>query len=144
MALKVALIALAEFVTCDAANRLVIAGTMDTVHVAPVPGSPAVSPIGPLRLPKLHLVVIFTASIADKSADVAFVVRHEDGDVVVKQDLGPIDFIMNPLGRPLRAQLIVVLDGLTVPGFGDYDVVVMIGDEVLATAPLYVDGPQAP
>jgi len=137
--MRVPLLTLAEYAGVDSTGKLFIAGVAEGVSLQRKQGVPA-DIVGPVQIPPLFLVAIVEASIVDGTThSVGIQVVNEDRkDVAPANQLGVFHFQINKHGRPMRAQVVAKLQGLTVPGPGDYELLLLVDEKEVATTPLYV------
>ncbi len=134
---------IAEWAGLTKDNKLMFAGTFDSVNVT------ALGPIGPIPegkklgipMPMTYLVLHLEGSIADglvHSSGLRIV--DQDGRAVTKDmALQEIRFQMNRHGRGMRFVQIAGLQGLTLPGAGDYTFILLIDGEPKAEYTIYVE-----
>ena len=137
--MRIPILTLAEYAGVDASGKLFVAGTVDGVSLQRNAGAP-VGAIGPVPIPPLYLVAVIEGSIVDGiTHSVALRIVNDDRkDVAPENVVGQFSFQINKHGRPMRAQIIAQLQGLKVPGPGDYELVVIVDGKELATTPFYV------
>lgn len=140
MALRMVFGVFAEYALIGEGNKLVVAGIFDTTHTRAVNGR---FPLTPSRV-----VIRLTCSIVDGAAhSVSLRLRHEDGELAFTEAQIPnVEFRPSGPGRPMVAQIIARLDGLSVPVLGDYHLEVTIDQEPkpIGEIPLYVVEAQVP
>jgi len=122
-------------IVCDAANvdasgKLNILGVFDTIM-----GREA-----PVRRPSFTLVLRMEApSIEGTTHQVAIRLVDADGNSLIEASLGEgVVFRQTGPGRPLRAQVLAPMEGLTFPNFGDYEFHVVVNGSSLGAIPIYV------
>jgi hypothetical protein len=124
---------LADYAGPGQHNKLTIVGIFDVAY----DHDPSVRPI---PLPQAFLVAAIDASVAHGSVH-SVEIRFTDID---NEPVGPtIELVDVPFqargpGRPLRAQLIAQLQGLSVPDVGDYEFQIWVDGERVGDIPLYV------
>lgn len=141
MALKCTLITVARYAAIATDNCLTVAGTLDTFLIQPKGNVPANDRPLAISLPPVYLVFSITGSVADGlTHQLRFGVRHEDGQWVVPvRDAMQINFTLNSKGRVMRSQGLMEIQGLVLPAAGDYEVVLIVGNEEIGSHPIYVD-----
>lgn len=144
MPVHCSMVTLAEYASASADGKLMIAGTIDSVRVEPRRTLTAGDELPPIPLPRMFLVFVATASIADGLQHTFSIgLRHEDGKFVFRDASEcALTFKVNPKGRPMRAQTIVELNGVVAPAFGDYEFVIEVDGHEVCASPFYVDGSQ--
>ncbi len=137
--MRIPILTLAEYAAVDTTGKLFIAGTVDGVSLQRRAGTPA-GVVGPVPIPPLYLVAVFEGSIVDGlTHSVALRVVNDDRkEVAPTNEVGQFHFQVNKHGRPMRAQVIAQLQGLKVPGPGDYELVLIVDGKEMATTPFYV------
>lgn len=137
--MRLRLFVFAEYGSAGTDNKLTIAGIIDGVNVKRRPGTEA-KPGGTISLPPIYMVAVVEGSISDgltHALSLRFL--NDDAKEVTKPaNLGRFSFVVNPLGRPMSANLIVQLGGLVVPGPGDYILELLVGGRPIGEAPFYV------
>ena len=120
-------------------NKLVIAGTFNTVQVKRV----GVAPSGvrvPVPVPSCYLVAILECSIAEGTVHQG-VMRVVDGNGLAVADparLGELRFIANREGIPMRYQLVLRINGMAVPEPGDFSFELIVDGKRIGDTVLYV------
>ena len=127
--MRIPIITFAEFAAVDTAGKLIIAGTVDGISFRRQAG---VRPNaeGPVPIPALYLVAVLEGSIGDGLRHrLGLAVLNEDKQEVVKRvNHGEFHFQVNRYGRPMRAQIVMNIQGLVVPRPGDYEFVLLVDD----------------
>lgn len=101
--------------------------------------------VRPIRLPMIcFFVAKVECSLGDGAThDVRIVVRNDDEVSVHTADLGPVTFLPTGPGRPLAAQMALMVQGLPLPDAGDYTFSVEVDGTVIGGTSLYVMTPPA-
>lgn len=115
--------------------------TVDQVRITPSRPLQPSEKLVRVPLPAIVLITVMEFSLADG-------LRHElqlevvdDDERVIAPRGKAADLVlrMNPQGRPLRHNQITRIEGLEVPGPGDYKIRVYVDGEFLDAMPFYVD-----
>jgi hypothetical protein len=115
--------------------------TVDQVRITPSrplqPGEKLVQ----VPLPAIVLITVMEFSLADGLRhELQLEVVDEDERVIApKAKAADLLLRMNPQGRPLRHNQITRIEGLRVPGPGDYGIRVYVNGQFLDSMPFYVD-----
>ena len=122
---------LADYVTEDRSNKLVIGGTFDSIFT---------SETRPIVLPAFWLVAEIDAHITEGTehkAEIRF--TDADGrDIIPKVEL-PIKFTPRGPGRPLRARLTGQIGaGMNLPDNGEYSFHILVDGRRIGGHPLHV------
>lgn len=141
MAVLCSMITLAEYASSSSDGKLTIAGTIDSVTVQVRGTFEDGAELPPIPLPRMFLVFVATASIADGlKHSFSFGLRQEDGKFVFRDaTTAELTFKVNAKGRPMRAQTILDLNGVVAPTFGDYEFVIEVDGKEVCASPFYVD-----
>lgn len=129
---------LCDYASADAKSKPTIVGVFDIIF--------DVQKKRPIQLPPVaHFVAKMECSIGDGSMHtLQIVVRHEDGEVVHQVNLGPLEFRPTGPGRPLSAQIIMMIGGMPFPELGDYAFEMVVDGTKIGETPLYLaDAPPA-
>ncbi|MEX2153047.1 MAG: hypothetical protein WD825_06880 [Gemmatimonadaceae bacterium] len=120
--MKITLITLAQYAAIAEGNKLVIAGTIDQLEVQRVGGGPITEKM-PIGLPPFFIAVSAHCSIAEGTEHVMqLMIRDQDGNPVLPEPiaLGTWTLRINKYGRPMRHNQVIAVNGLALPGPGDY------------------------
>lgn len=115
--LKTALIA--EYAV-TAEGKLTVAGTFDTLDVSRRPG---VTPdaLTAIAVPRLYLAIVTEASLLDGLRHTLRVrILNGAGEGFMEEILMPFQYVLNNVGRRMRSNIVLSLNGLTLPGCDDY------------------------
>ena len=132
---------LCDYAALGAAGKLTLVGLFDQLF-----STKTDEPIG---IPMSYLVFKLECSIAEGSHH-AIRVRLKDADeetlmesngTPMEWDLGTQPFKLSGPGRPLSRINLVGLQGLSVPGHGDYFFEVIVDGQPLAHVPFFVTAP---
>lgn len=115
--LQIKAVHLAEYAVA-AEGRLSIAGIFDKLEYSPNAQAPSNARV-PIQ--RLYLAIVAEASLADGLRH-PLRLRILNGSGVPIGESMPfqIDFALNKLGRLLRANIVILLNGLALPGPDDY------------------------
>jgi hypothetical protein len=122
-------------------NALQINGTIDQVRITPDRPLQPGEKLPPLPIPRLALITVMEFSLADGLRHVLEVeiVNEDERLIVPRTKAADVVLRMNPQGRQLRHNQITWIEGLFVPGPGDYSIRVYVGGQYLDAIPFYVD-----
>jgi hypothetical protein len=141
---KLSLFTFAEYAANTQDNKLVIAGTFNSLKIKrsrPAnPNQPGIYP-----LPMVYLAAVVHASLSEGLTHTAELkVVNDDGATVLATTLGPMNFVMNSHGRPLQFQAVISVPGLPLPGPGEYSFEYWVDGQRLGETALYIDEVQGP
>ncbi len=129
----------AEYAAFTEDKKLVVSGIFNSINAVVHPDAPPEARER-LQIPTCSLVWILEASLGEGLTHHAELrVRDADSNVVSETTLGPMQFILNSQGRPMRFQGRVVVGGLALPGDGEYAFEMLIDGSKVGEALLYVD-----
>lgn len=121
----------------DAANisrelKLNITGEFNTIFAQTVP----------ITWPRMTFVARLNAHVAEGSKHTAILVMNDaDGDELFRSQGFPLEFTPAGPGRPLRAGMVINLDGMTFRKYGDYEINLLVDGRLMGSAPIYVTPP---
>jgi uncharacterized protein DUF6941 len=111
---------IAEYATLSQDNKLVIAGTFDSLDAQRNPGAPP-DALNRIPFPRATIVAVTEASIADGlSHQMRLRIINGNGQPIVADLQIPMSYALNQFGRPLRNNLLVNIQNLPLPGPDDY------------------------
>jgi len=122
-------------------NKLVIAGTYNTVQLTRKPGiSKEDAAKSPVIIPPFYLAAILECGIAEGLVHRAVLrLLDEDGrQLASPMDLGELKFVLNPHGHPMLFHQVLRVNGLPVPGPGDYSFELVVDGKRVGETSLYV------
>lgn len=138
--MKLDLLVFAEYAAVTQENKLVIAGTFNTIGISRVAESQeGRNPT--LILPRVYLVAAISASLSEGLRHTAEI-RVIDSDhkpVWEPISLGEWNFAINPNGRPMRFQAVIAIPGVPLPGAGEFTFELRISNTPVGSVELYVD-----
>lgn len=136
--MKLNLIALAHFASLTQDNKLMVAGTFNTVDYSVPPGQPTVAVHIPV--PAMMLAVVAECGLSEGTVhQAALRVVNEDNEPIVDQiSLGTWTFLVNKHGNPMTFHQVVDLTSMPVPGAGDYFFEVWVDGQKIGDTALYV------
>lgn len=137
--MDIRLLEFADYATFTDDRKLIISGIFNRINVR---RKPDVAPDAPLTfmMPTGFLCWVVESSIGDGlKHQVTVRVVSEDGDEVLRSDLGEMNFIMDKAGRPMRFQGRLMVGGLPLPGTGDFVFELLVDGSKLGETTLYVD-----
>jgi hypothetical protein len=132
---------LCDYATLGAAGKLVLVGVFDTLFWAEQDQA--------VGVPLSHLVFKLECSIAE-GPDHAIHVRLKDEDEQTLNDAEgkPMDwdtgmhvYQLSGPGRPLSRMVLLTLQGLTVPSYGDYAFEIKVDGQIVGQVPFFVTTP---
>lgn len=130
----------AEFASQDSMRRLTIANTYDRITGTAPQGADLPREGVAIKIDSLHVVYMLMASISDGTDHTAEMrIVHEDGAPAIDPLVMPLQFQLNPGGRPMRYQGIVNLVGLTLRAPGDYSIKLFVDGREIGETPLYLE-----
>lgn len=138
--MRLDLFCFAEFAANTQENKLVVAGIFNSVQVRrlrqPGFGKPDIFP-----MPHVYLAAIVRGSLGEGLKHHAKLrVVNDDGKVVFdKIELGDMNFVVNEQGRPMQFQAVIGINGLPLPGVGEYSFEFILDGKRLGATDLYVD-----
>jgi hypothetical protein len=127
--MNVDIFTLCDFATTDASGKMNILGSFDRIYIQQVPTI--------IPMCALAIKIRFT-QIEDGVKRIRISFMNEDGQLIVPRIEAQMQIIVAPNEITSTAQMVMVVPQLRLQNFGDYSIVLAVGEMEAASCPLCV------